>query len=235
MSQPTESNTQDNDNPFLNFGLFHNLSALGFSPTHLLHERRGSTEGTMGVPHMDFFPSLTDLDKMGITSETHPLELQKNPLDLNSTKLEPPIRPRQMPTNLIPIISPPNPPRLPVVRQIPPQLPPKLPDEPKPLTPQQQMTNQIPPPKRKRDSQELSWSELEEEKEKHKSAEKKRRGEMNDLLQKLKALLPVKSSSRMTKKNILFQSIQYITRLKSVNTQLQKKMVTFVRRWEQKT
>jgi len=141
-------------------------------------------------PQMDFFPSLTDLDRM------------------NEAQLEMPLKGMELPQKVDSEGTSPN-----VLRLFPDQQDPQL----------MKLSEQdLKAQKRKREGQEYTWQEIEEEKEKHKSAEKKRRGEMNDLLQRLKALLPLKPTTRMTKKNILFQSIQYISKLKQTVNQLQK-------------
>jgi len=164
--------------------------------------------------HLDFFPSLTDLDRMHETAN-----LEKS-LELAASKeldADMSLGGRPETSSPLPFKKSGGPT---VYRMMPSDSATESTMQLKNIIPDQDIGKA----QSKREGQEYTWQEIEEEKEKHKSAEKKRRGEMNELLQRLKSLLPLKPTTRMTKKNILFQSIQYITKLKTTNNQMQKEM-----------
>lgn len=54
----------------------------------------------------------------------------------------------------------------------------------------------------------------------HKLKEKRRRGEMKSVIQKLHKLLPIEQDSRVTKLNVISESVDYLNRLQILCSQL---------------
>lgn len=56
--------------------------------------------------------------------------------------------------------------------------------------------------------------------DRHKVTEKLRRNEMNDLIDRLRKLLPINQDSKMTKMTILNEGVEYLTRIQGLCVQL---------------